>query len=195
MKKLSKKWTTVTPLSKTIALCMLIILPILGVFLGYKLRGDSLKLASSEKPEAARVIRVRPDIEIENGSNAVCGDYTRSEIGVDAGDFEIVSGPEWAPDCRHIAWSVFQSGTGFVTPPGEPEPSIIPISSVNTKGGLFIYNDRTKKVNRVVIPESPYDIPTFVGWNGPSYIVYTKNGEVGKDTFYYNLITGETTSK
>src|SRR5258708_764530 len=27
--------------------------------------------------------------------------------------FDVRKGPEWSPDCRHIAWSMWESGTGY----------------------------------------------------------------------------------
>src|SRR5947207_1948608 len=107
--KLSKQWTTVTPLSKMFALGMLVILPFIGAYVGYKLRDKAYV-----KPSPVELARTGPMMSGDSKSETIrrCGDIPREELGVDYGHFTIVDGPVWAPDCRHIAWSVWQSGTG-----------------------------------------------------------------------------------
>ncbi len=123
--KASKKWTTVTPFSKAMALAMLIIFPILGVFLGYYLRDNLLQTTPSEIKEVIKV----PISDSEEEVIRRCGDFSREELGLNYGHYTMVHGPTWSPDCRHIAWSVFNSGTSYITPPGTESPSMKPYAS------------------------------------------------------------------
>lgn len=97
--------------------------------------------------------------------------------------FLIKVGPVWAPDCRHMAWSYLQSGTGWL---GEPENEgsnnldmVINIPPAQ-KEGVYLYNDRSMQIQKIYEPKTRKETPELIGWkdrNSLSFSIATESGQ------------------
>lgn len=85
------------------------------------------------------------------------------KIGIKRSNYTIVKGPSWSPDCRHISWSVSESGTSGIRDLGPYENE-----------GLYLYSDKTG-VTRKVIPESASDQQIiFITWKDRNTIIFNE---------------------
>lgn len=73
-----------------------------------------------------------------------CGDIPREKLEIKAGQFVGIDGPEWSPDCRHIAYSLFSSGTVAINEDG---------AATSVKGnadeGIYVYDVDTEKIKKI----------------------------------------------
>lgn len=96
--------------------------------------------------------------------------------------FEMRSSPEWAPDCRNIAWGIWQSGTSC--PDCELRPTL------TGREGIFLYNDTTKSVTKIYNPTKINETPEFVKWEDSQNLEFTTNSQTQK--YNYNITTKKT---
>ncbi len=100
-----------------------------------------------------------------------CGKIPK-DVTVDKDNhFQIISGPIWSPDCRHIAFGKFQSGTSWL---GEnyPRESVFLNKRMDENDGIYLYDDRTGKTIKIYSPEQPADSLTFLYWFNSKKIVF-----------------------
>jgi hypothetical protein len=109
--------TKVTALSKKYALLLFIVLPLVGFYLGVKYQ-QSLP-NTIEYVEKEKIVKV-PTSNSPQSLIRRCG-FIPDIANPSRVRFDVINGPMWAPDCRHIAWSLWLSGTSYL---GD-EPEII----------------------------------------------------------------------
>lgn len=107
-----------------------------------------------------------------------CGEIP-SNIEVQSDHYTIVKGPMWALDCKHIAWSSWQST--FANPS-------IPV-------GLFIYNVSSKTSSKVYSPKQGQDEEDveLKYWQDINSVVFIKDGQGA--LYLYDLTTNKVTLK
>jgi hypothetical protein len=171
------KWsTTVTPLSKTIALIIFTSFPFLGFFLG--ILYQKLQPATIQYLPETKLIKIYPtdsprDLVIR------CGDLPDDQqLGIYSDHYTRVFGPFWSANCRYLAWSSWQSGAMG-----------LPYNGPYKYEGLFIYDYAKKSAMRVYIPKNDTNQETveLKYWHDSTSIVFTKDGQ-GK-LFIYDLVT------
>ncbi len=97
--------------------------------------------------------------------------------------FDAVRGPSWAPDCRHIAWSLRESSIGYEgnDPAVIEELENIP-RKLTGREGVFLYTDATKKTTKIYSPKKINETPAFEKWLDRNTIVFTaENNEYKYD--------------
>lgn len=156
--KLPESWTTVTLLSKTLAVILFVLLPFIGFYFGYQYKQKTII------PEVREVVKEEKITTVTTTANRdlieICGDLPELNISSD-GKFTRVTGPTWSPDCRHIAWATWQST--FSNP------------SINV--GLFVYDYATKKTQKIYTPKQDEETVEFQRWETSNFIVFIKDGQ------------------
>jgi hypothetical protein len=167
--KIPESFKKVTRLSKTLALILFVALPFGGFWLGriyqsgiqpktvYVTQNRLVKIYPTESPE----------LLVQR-----CGAFpSDSKLGINEGFFATsLSGPFWAPDCRHIAWADF---TGV-----KPE-------------GIYLYNERSVK-SKLIYQDKDNRMILVRGWEdsenikfdlypeGSLYLINVNDGSVVK---------------
>lgn len=131
--------TTVTPLSKFIAFILFICLPFIGFYLGVKYGKTQIK--STDNAPLTKIVRVEK-VEDQKDLLKRCGTKALLDLDIYKEHFTQINGPLLSPDCRHIAWSSWESGTMGME-----------IKKAQDHEGLFIYSEKTGIAEKVVIPE------------------------------------------
>lgn len=161
--KIPRSFTTVTKLSKTLALFLFILLPLLGFYLGLQTRElPEVRYVTQEK-----IVKV-PAEENDHDLIKRCGKIPSEDLKILKGHYDVVTGPSWAPDCRHIAWSIWQSGTSF------PTDDITSLPTLPKNEGLYMYTDASKKVEKIAVSQSN-GIIVFKKWISKNKFLYTYN--------------------
>ncbi len=119
-----------------------------------------------------------------------CGDMP-SEVVIDRDHFSSVGGPEWSPDCKNIAWSVWESGPSFegVTDNSNTKKSNVP----DPKEGIYVYAISTKEKKKVYVPQLPNQTPTYLKWKDEHNIIFSisdNSSKSGLKNMIYNLESG-----
>ncbi|OGK24795.1 hypothetical protein A2954_04490 [Candidatus Roizmanbacteria bacterium RIFCSPLOWO2_01_FULL_37_12] len=172
---LRKKFTSVTPFSKALAMILFIILPIGAFFLGINYEKNLNLIKSGNQigdsnPIEYKIIEVFPT---EGPRDLIdrCGKIPSEKLGnPKKNHYTIVSDPVWSPDCRYIAWSVFQSGTSIP----DTNSNEISYQGPYPQEGVFLYTDRTGDVIKIS------DNGIFKNWNGSKKFIYLENNEEKK---------------
>lgn len=164
-------------------LIVLILAAIVGGYLVYsgKINLNKTSPTSSQNTATEQVAQPSPIKEVikfNNGSIQICGEISDAAFPT-YGHYDMRSGPEWAIDCRHIAWSMVQSGTGC------PD---CPPATLSEKEGVFIYNDKNKIITKIYNPQKLGEGPEFIGWIDKDSLIF----KVNQKEYRYNLITKET---
>ncbi len=174
---LPKYMTTITPLSKVLALGLFVALPFVGFYLGYKYS----KLTNV--PEIKEVV-VYKDRIVNKAAPArdlieECGDIPMEIINIKKGWPTGGVGPVWSPNCRGLAWSMqipnFEYGT---------ERRLYPYE------GVFVYDYFTKKSKKVYVPTKGDLFVRFDRWVDNEHIIF--NNLDGSGIIELNIKTGET---
>lgn len=164
------KWmTTVTSLSKVMAMISFIVFPLLGFYLGMKYQQMSSPKIQSVTDN--QIVKVYPT-ETPRDLIARCGMISQEKLGIVKEKFRMIDGPEWAPDCRHIAWSVWQSGLMGIEYHG-------PYSYE----GVYLYDDKTSQVRKIYSFKSQEELGIFEKWKDSNIVVFQK----GQTLMNYNL--------
>lgn len=124
-----------------------------------------------------------------------CGDMP-SEVIIDRDHFSSVAGPEWSPDCKHIAWSVWESGTsiGGTDSGNETKKSNVP----DPKEGIYVYTITTKMTKKVYAPQVSDQTPTYLKWKDENNILFSitdLGSKSGMKNMIYNFETGTSKSE
>ena len=117
-----------------------------------------------------------------------CGDIPYDLPVEKNSHFTMVSGPEWSPDCRHIAWGKWESGTSWLGEFSEEELRQIENASIRPKEheGIYLYTDSTKKIIKIYTPKAPLDnnfspeTPEFIEWGDSKTIIFKVDGQLSK---------------
>ncbi len=165
---LPKSLTTVTAVSKLLALSMFISLPLLGFSFGriYE-RRTSASLATVAPLQTQ--VAIVGDKDSEEAKIERCGDFPTS-MNVAQDRFISASVPTWSSDCRFIVWSEWYS-----------------LNSEVNKSGIFVYNDQKKRKEKIVSAKNAGEIPEFVDWKDAHIFRY----KIGENFFTYDLRDGE----
>jgi|SRR3989344_276914 len=169
------KWmTTVTTFSKILAMVIFVVFPLIGFYLGMKYQQMSpprIQLVTNNK-----IVKVYPTEEPRDLIDR-CGRIPQEKLGIVREKFRMIDGPEWAPDCRHFAWSVWESGVMGVKYQG-PYPY----------EGVFLYDDKTSQVSKIYSFKSQNELGVFKKWNDSKTVLFEK----GQKLMNYNIDSGLT---
>ncbi len=173
-----------------ILIVLLIALGIGGYFV-YKqsFLSDRNNQPKTEPPQTTKAPQASPKVDLIEK----CGDIPK-EIGVKVNHYTVIDGPAWSPDCKHIAWSLWQSGTGVIdidaTP--TPAPSVKPTPSPLPFEGIYLYDAQTKKTKKIISPkpfdENSTDNPGFGGWQDENTFSFSRVTNLGREGCYYNIM-------
>lgn len=169
---------------KTLLSLSLFFTLIIGIFVGikYQERNPKIEYLTKEK-----IIKVKED---KIGLLERCGDIPSDKIRI---KWPLsYKNPIWAPDCRHVAWSVSNGiATSWDGPMSQKDiEQITPYQNLPAlpEEGVFIYDDKTEKVNKIFEPKLKKDEAKFVEWKDSSVIIFL----VGNSKFSYDLISKST---
>lgn len=113
-----------------------------------------------------------------------CGDLPQELMPVVQHYSEVI-GKDWSPDCKHIAWSIFNSGTSVVNPVGTGT-----IAKGAAEEGVFVLSIETKKTTKLQIPEK-YTSPFYEKWKDDNSIIFSTAVGEGPEThseyFIYDI--------
>jgi len=124
---------------------------------------------------------------------AKCGDMP-TEIATKIDRFSVINGPEWSPDCKYIAWSLWESGTSV--PNGE---ATVKKSDSPAQGeGIYLYTVSTKEAKRVYMPQHSDQTPQYIRWEDQNKILFSivdNTAQNGATNMIYSLSSGTITPK
>lgn len=170
MKKLPKWMTTVTPLSKTVALIVFTTFPVFAFFFGRLYEAVSLPYTPGYHP--AFIVREVAKADTQESLINRCGGFDVKLMPA-TDKTMVVSGPAWAPDCRHTAWSSWKT-----VPIVLKAASMAAVPEKATeREGIFLYSDADKKVVRVYTPEKTGQHPTFLQWVDRNNFLFDAGGK------------------
>lgn len=182
------KWAvTVTPFSKTLALIIFVTFPIIGFGLGMKYQ-KTVTPSRTEYITKERIIRLPPKDTVLSLIKR-CG-MIPDEVQINKSHFDVINGPVWSQDCRHISWSLWESGPGY----REDKPEVIQEIENNPRQlsgreGVFLYTEATKKTVKIFSPSKLGELPVFKEWLDRNTIVFTANNNEYKYDLKNNFLT------
>ncbi|MCL5090708.1 MAG: hypothetical protein M1514_01725 [Patescibacteria group bacterium] len=111
-----------------------------------------------------------------------CGDI--SDAVMETGNFHwaVMTGPEWSPDCRYIAWGIWMTGTGV------PDEVMIEPQKLDPSEGIYLYSDANHKITKIFNPKEVNSTPIFVKWGDRFTIEY----KVNEKNYVYDLTSKST---
>jgi len=170
--QLPKSFTTVTPLSKALALILFVSLPFVGFLLGYRYNKSisiipsDVKVVETQRPSQEDLDKLE---SVENNlrcgqSPSLGGYYLTPNQGMD-------SYAVWSPDCRHIAWSTLSEAFFQFF----PSPSNL---SYEPRGweGIFLYNSCNEEIDKVYTPETD-TLYSFEKWLDSNSFIYNLDNQ------------------
>lgn len=158
--------------------------PILIIVLIATLIGVYLLYQNQNKPSSQQITQPSPPKEIakyNNGSTQICGDIPDKAFP-EYVRLEMRTGPKWSPDCKHIAWAMWQSGTGC------PD---CPKATLSDREGVFLYSAVDKTVTSIYKPKNVNETPEFLGWIDNDNLVF----KASQQEWEYNLTTNKVSSQ
>lgn len=146
------------------------------------------KAETVNKPET-----VQTQTESSEGARSmdlisVCGDMP-NEAYPPYGHYNMRTGPEWSPDCRYIAWGMWESGTSYLGDDPEILKQFEKPRQLSGKEGIFLYRDSNKAVTKIYSPKELSESPQFIGWTDSQNLTF----KVKQVEYNYNLLSKETT--
>lgn len=145
---------------------------VVGGYLVY-INNSNNQIKVSQTPQQSIQPTPKPTLTSAAGSIQRCGDIP--DIAFPSYErFEVRKGPEWSADCQHIAWSMWQSGTGC--------PNCSP-ATLSGKEGIFIYNAKNKTVTKIYNPSKLNESPEFIKWSDNDNFSY----RTSQKEYNYNL--------
>lgn len=170
--------TTITPMSKLLALCMLVIFPVLAFFLGTyyeRSRGGMDVVQETNIPSSISE-------DAESVKSMRCGDFPDNAAVPYESKYFAVHGPSWSEDCRNLVWSLWE--TGEVLPGGlAPDSAAVRMQ----REGIFVFTEKTGKVSKVYSPKMENEQPNFLGWKDSHVFLFQTSAGI----FSYDLRDGE----
>ncbi len=163
-----------TPQKGNISVLVLVIIAILAGIGGYYFGQSKNSVPTTQYNPP---IKQEPKVEATENLLVRCGDFPK-DLVFQTGHFTQVTGPAWSSDCRHFAWARWESGTSDLSDQSQtyetPTVSLPP-----SHEGVFLYDDRTQKIEKVYTPKTRNETPQFLGWKGNDKVEYSIsiNGE------------------
>ena len=160
--KFTQKIAVDPKLLKILSTFLLIVFPLLGFYLG-------VKYQRSKPPDVKyivknKIVEVFPTEEPRDLINR-CGKIPSEKLGYSKGHFTQIVGPVWSPDCRYIAWSVWESGTGWWGSGAEG----MSYEGPYPHEGVFLYNDRTGQIRKISINGG------FKHWKNSKEVIFAED--------------------
>jgi hypothetical protein len=153
---------------------LFIIFPFVGFYLGMKYQ--QMKQPKIQLIPDTKIVKIYPT-ETPRGLIDRCGLIPQEKLGIVYEKFRMIDGPEWAPDCRHIAWSVWQSGIMGVVNQG-PYPY----------EGVYLYDDKTSQISKIYSFKSQEESGVFKKWTDSKTVVF----QIGQKLMDFNIDSGLT---
>ena len=152
--RLPDAWTQVTRFSKLLALIMFLGFPIIGFWLGTEFQ----KVPA--RPVFVPKIILKPVYVKDNEDLSLrCGDFPDKVMT----SFDLGNNMYWSHDCRYIAWDRRSKGVARAENNGS-----------NTDAGLFVYNDRTQKIQQMYKPVDA-EYVRLQTWKGSQTLIFSKD--------------------
>lgn len=164
--------------STNVLIVLVVILPVLTLILGM-----IIAKKTNNQPNSTVTNRTPYAIKIESPRDLIkrCGTIPTENLQINKGHFTVLDGPVWSPDCRHIAWSLWQSGTSNpVTGEG------IGGNGPYSYEGIYIYTESTNQIKQIYTPTEAGESATFQKWSDRNTIIFTKQ----QTPYKYSLKTG-----
>lgn len=177
--KLSKSLTKVTPFSRRLALVIFTAFPILGFFLGTYYQQSKQQTPTPQEITRKVYLLDTPRRLIER-----CGDIPNKVYPKNTNRFDVIKTPAWSPDCRHIAYSLWESGTSY---PIEDLNNQTVTRKLSGREGVFVYSDADQTTKKIYNPLNIDETPTFIEWQDRENLIYSARNQKIK----YNIITQE----
>lgn len=154
-----------------ITLLLIIILPILGFYVGLSYEKNQ---NTSPEMEANLAVNNEEAEEKYRQSLKKCGDIPNQIKQID-GQFVQIGRAEWSNDCKYLAYNVEFSTLGEVT------------EEQMKKIGIYLYSKDKGTIEHVIL--NAYNSPSFLRWDGNNKIVFTYLGDPQTQLGNYTLST------
>ena len=101
-----------------------------------------------------------------------CGQLSVADLAIKLDKNNILNGPDWSPDCRHVAWSVKTLNTKTA-------------SSSAIIEGIYLFDDQTKDIKLAVSEKTPQEALTFERWKDRETFMFSRsmNGKVTSEKY------------
>jgi hypothetical protein len=148
------------------------------------------KPAKIQYIDKEKIVKVYPT-ESPDDLTQRCGDIPMS-ILTNKGQFDVMKGPVWSSDCRHIVWSLWESGVGYEG----SDPAIInelnnnPVPrKLSSKEGVFLMTDSNQSIQKIYNPKELNETPQFIRWENKDTIIF----KAKNITYKYSISSKEQT--
>ncbi len=183
--KLPNYLTTVTPISKVIALILFIIFPVIAFYFG--IYYQQAKPAKIEYITHEKIVEVYPTETLQD-LILRCGDYPLKILKIPHGGWNDRRGPTWSADCRHIVWSLHRSSPAWIATTESEEKKLQELPSFDDRQtqsdeGIFVYEDKTGNIKTIYHPLTKKDARYFKEWKDNNTVIFTAK----ERTYSYNL--------
>lgn len=160
MQPIHRHFTTVTPFSKYLSMVLFVFFPVATFYLGMMYQKGITLQDPSFIPLTTRV-EDREDLRQR------CGTLSFENLKIKLDATTILNGPDWALDCRHIAWSLrdLQNAKSLTT-------------------GVYVYDEKTNQTTVVEAPQKAQEVITFERWKDANTLVFSR--KVGDKTTFQN---------
>jgi len=100
-----------------------------------------------------------------------CGDFPEKVFlkAHEGGHWAVLNGPYWAPDCRHVAWSIWMSGTAWL---GDTQEGNI-VRKLDPVEGIYLFTERTKLITKIYQPKELDETPIVEEWKDRYTLIFT----------------------
>lgn len=182
--KLHEHGTHNNPVLKIVAATFFLVFPLFGFVMGAQYQAI-MNPPKTEYITTEKIIKESRE-DTERSLIRRCGTIP-DEVMTRKGHFDMISGPTWSPDCRNVAWSLWESGTGFIS----NDPNIISQTTRTLSGreGVFVYNYATKRTVKIYSPTKLDETPSYKNWLDRNTIVFI----AGKNEYHFDLTSNQTT--
>jgi len=173
---LSKWATTVTPLSKILALIIFITFPIIGFVLGMEYQKVIYKPKIEYIP-SEKVVKIS-QADTERSLLKRCGEFPEKAYPRKQ-DFDSITGPFWSSNCRYIIWSQRASFRGYEGSDSQEQTVVNNLDTIKIpdRAGVFFYRDGTEKIIKIFTPKKIKDNFSIDSWNTANSFIYIVNGK------------------
>lgn len=171
---LTKHSTHNNSVLKIVTAALFIIFPLIAFALGMQLQA---LISTDEQITQTKIIKTEQE-DTEKSLIRRCGQYPDGEYFHKKDHFDVIAGPLWSPDCRNIAWSLWQSGSAWLGDDSEAKESSSKTErKLSGREGVFIYNEILNRAIKIYSPTQLDEAPQVVRWEDRKTLVFKANNK------------------
>lgn len=140
------------------------------------------KESMSRSHQANPLLRVESKDELKREMIKKCGDIPSSKLNLPNGHYVAIDGPYWSPDCKHLSWSVWNSGTVVINEDG---------TGTGIKGqaqeGVFLFKIENEAITKLPLSNPYNNNPTLEGWRDADTLIIDYSTDDGRSPILFNI--------